>query len=120
MLSEIRDVKQNEGEDRRRWFTDDYWDLYVWINDDGGLSGFQLCYEKAYNEHALTWRQGAGFSHTRIDDGEQVASSHMTPMLVRDGFFDKDSIARRFKADSSHIDQSIVAFVLKKLAQFPS
>jgi len=40
MLGEIRNVRQIEGEGTRRWFTDRYFDLIVWYDDSGSLTGF--------------------------------------------------------------------------------
>ena len=119
MLREIRDVKQYEDEDKRRWFTDDYWDLYVWINKQDEITGLQICYDKSFNEHALTWRRGSGFTHTKIDDGERNPTSHMAPILVRDGLFDKDKLAKRFKADSAKIDPKVAKFVLSRILKYP-
>ena len=117
MLQEISGVRQNEGEDRRRWFTDAFWDLYLWIDSKDAISGFQLCYNKTFDEHALTWRRDGGFSHTRIDDGEFAASSHMTPIMVRDGMFDRDSVAQRFEVDGAGIDKAVAEFVLEQLSR---
>ena len=115
MLREIRPVKQYEDEDFRRWFTDEFWDLYVWIDENDNITSFQLTYGKPDREHALTWSKKRGFQHTKIDDGESIASAHMTPLLVKDGLFDKDAIAVRFKSTSSEIDKKVADFVEKKI-----
>ena len=66
MLREIQHVRQERKKDRRRWFTDDHWDLYVWIRKDGSYSGFQLCYGKPDSEHALTWMDGSDPTHAPV------------------------------------------------------
>ena len=50
-LHEITKVSQDEPGIRRRWFTDnDYWDLYVWTNEETNkIVCFQLCYNKEIN-----------------------------------------------------------------------
>jgi hypothetical protein len=35
-----------EGELHRRWFSDEFFDLYVWSGDAGEIARFQLCYRK--------------------------------------------------------------------------
>ena len=35
MLSEIKRVRQIQGEGYRRWFSDKFLDLIIWYNDDG-------------------------------------------------------------------------------------
>src|SRR5579859_2469289 len=69
-LIEFENVRQVLGEPRRRWFTSDDVDLVVWCDESGRATGFQLCYDKAHSECALTWKPDFGFSHRAIDDGE--------------------------------------------------
>ena len=118
MLAEIRDVRQVPGEGRRRWFTDSQFDLIVWYEGDE-VSGFQLCYGKPRNEHAFTWHRPAEYSHTRVDDGEGPWGAKMTPVLVQDGAFQRDTIERQFRAASSGIDQEISGLVCSRLAEYP-
>jgi hypothetical protein len=83
--------------------------------------GFQLCYDKGPNEKALTWVEGIGFSHERVDDGEGIPGYYkMTPILVQDGLFDKDNILALFKKESKEIDPTIVSFVCEKIIKYPA
>jgi hypothetical protein len=119
MLYEIEKPRQIEGEGRRRWFSDDYFDLIVWYDEDDGVSGFQLCYDKSRFERALTWRRKEGFVHERVDDGEVAGRAKMSPVLVPDGAFARDEIAERFRAAGRDVDPEIRALVLERLAEFP-
>ena len=119
MLIEIKDVRQFEDDDFRRWFTDEFFDLIIWYNKDGGITGFQLCYDKPQIERALTWRPNQGFSHTKIDDGETPGQAKMTPILVADGQFSKKSIAEMFISESRQIDQKVAHFVYEKILAYP-
>jgi hypothetical protein len=47
---------------RRRWFHDDYFDLFVWETGDG-VTLFQLCYGPDSTERALVWDRGRGLFH---------------------------------------------------------
>ena len=122
MLREIKGVRQNEGEDQRRWFTDNSLDLYVWFNETGEITGFQLCYDKEDREKAIMWLANRGFSHTKVNFDAEVyryAGSRMhASVLVRDGFLDKDAILSRFKAESESIDPKIVEFICGKITEF--
>ena len=40
---------------KKRWFFDHEIDLLIWLNADNEIVGFQLCYDKLNNPHALTW-----------------------------------------------------------------
>lgn len=115
MLNEIKNVKQFEDEGPRRWFNDDYFDLIVWYSHEGEIEGFQLCYDKGHNERALTWRKTNGYSHDGIDDGEIAGEAKMTPVLVADGLFDKDSIGTRFLKAAKNIDPVVTGFVYDKI-----
>jgi hypothetical protein len=70
LLRELSHVRQALEAPRRRWFADDYFDLIVWVGNRGECIGFQLCYDKSGDEHALTWHKKTGFRHHRVDSGE--------------------------------------------------
>jgi hypothetical protein len=120
MLSELKNPRQIAGEGRRRWFMDDYFDLIVWYGDDGGVIGFQLCYDKRTKERALTWTREGGYHHNRIDDGETPGHPKMTPVIIADGAFEKDPVAERFRTASAGIDPVIAAFVYETVRDYPA
>src|SRR5262249_52903563 len=70
-LIEFENVRQIPGEPRRRWFTCEDLELVVWCDESDAPIGFQLCYKNGGSEYAFTWKPECGFSHKRIDDGEQ-------------------------------------------------
>ena len=45
VLREIQGVRQDNPGLRRRWYQDEFFDLYTWHAPDGRLAGFQLCYD---------------------------------------------------------------------------
>ena len=55
---------------RRRWFHDEYFDLFVW-QAGGEVTLFQLCYGVDSAERALVWDKSRGFFH----DGPPAAAS---------------------------------------------
>lgn len=119
MLFELRDVRQIEGEHRRRWFMDAYFDLIVWLTADDEVVGFQLCYDKQGDQRALTWKRPAVYAHTGIDDGENRPGKYKaTPILVADGVFDHAAIGERFRLASASIDPAIAEFVHAKLIAY--
>jgi len=42
MLREVPNVRQIKGESKRRWFSDDYFDLIIWLDETDEIVGFQL------------------------------------------------------------------------------
>ncbi|MDD4869161.1 MAG: hypothetical protein PHR77_01275 [Kiritimatiellae bacterium] len=120
MLVETKFTQQISGEPFRRWFSDSSLDLIVWYDVHKIIIGFQLCYKYEGEEKALTWTADQGFSHRRIDDGENRPARHkMTPILVPDGVFHKNIIVPIFESTSQELDADIRTFVCKKLAEFP-
>ena len=119
MLYEVNGIKQIKDEHVCRWFMDDYFDLFVWFKSRGDIYGFQLCYNKNFNERALNWWEKSGFSHLKVDDGENMSGGFkMTPILVADGIFDYENVIDKFKKESKEIDLYIRKFILKKLNSY--
>lgn len=117
MLKEAKNVRQIEGEPRRRWFEDEYFDLIVWLDKDGSLWGFQLCYDRERKPRALTWTKKYGYKHTGIDTGEHIwGTSQNAPVLVEDGLFDSGEIGKKLAAAAGDLPPQISEFVLKKVS----
>jgi len=120
MLVEARRARQVEGEPFRRWFSDNEFDLIVWYGEAHNMVGFQLCYKTPREERALTWLEGRGYSHNRVDDGETAPSRHkMTPILVADGAFDRDHILNRFREVAKDLEPDLVSAVAARLRDYP-
>jgi len=119
MLIEYDNVSQKELDHgvRRRWFGDEYFDLIVWYNQASEIIGFQLCYDKYANPHALTWRSEGYVSHNRIDEGREIHNM-MTPILVADGLFPGDSVHRRFTDACGELEPGIRDLVLEKIREY--
>ncbi len=118
MLYEIINIQQPDEEYHCRWFTDEYFDLFVWYNHNGSIYGFQLCYEKHHFERAFTWTEKTGYSHLKVDDGDVRGLGKMTPILVADGIFNFEIVAEKFKQHSKNLDKDLSAFVHKKTIEF--
>jgi hypothetical protein len=120
MLQELVPTRQISDEPPRRWFTGEQFDLIVWYDGDLEIIGFQLCYQKGSDEHALTWWRDKGFAHDRIDDGEgRPDEQKMTPILVPDGSFDRQALIEAFREQSRAIEPRLVRFVTRTIAAYP-
>ncbi|WP_373501964.1 hypothetical protein [Desulfococcus sp.] len=116
---EIHGVRQIAGEPKRRWFCDDFFDLILWLDDGGGILGFQLCYNKQGDQHALTWHAGSGYLHTRVDEGEsRPGKFKASPVLMPNGPFSKEAIAVLFLRASRPLERWIVDAVHAKILQY--
>lgn len=104
---------------RRRWFTDDYFDLFMWYEADGAIHGFQLCYDKPARERALTWTRANGFQHSGIDSGEALFSN-LTPILIADRNFPVSKVLREFAQRSSGLEREIEELIRLKIVEYQS
>ena len=119
-MQEIPQVRQIPGERRRRWFASDRFDLIVWLDDDGAMAGFELCYDKQHTERSLIWQPAEGFAHMAVDDGEQRPGKYKgTPVLAPDGVFDARPIRAAFIEAAGALPQDIVTGVATALESHP-
>lgn len=118
-LFEIYPVRQVDGEPERRWFYDDFFDLILWLDDGGKLLGFQLCYDKQREQHALTWHADSGYFHYRVDDGEsRPGKFKASPVLLPDGRFYKKDVAILFLRASRYLERWITEMVYDKIIRY--
>ena len=121
MLKEIpkEKLKKLHKDENSRWFRDDFFDLFLWEDDHGLITGFQLCYDIYHDQRSLNWKADTGFSHFGIDDGEnRPGKPKATPILVPDGDLDAAAIAVRFKDRGKEIDADIFNFVYNKILEY--
>jgi hypothetical protein len=114
-------ARQVPGEPPRRWFTSSDIDLFVWIDDEGAATGFQLCYDKQSREHALTWTEAAGYTHMGVDGGESRPGRYKgTPILVANGCLDVQSILDRLREQGAEcLPPQFLRFIEDKVARLP-
>jgi hypothetical protein len=117
-MREIENVRQDDPEKIRRWFHDDYFDLFVWQTPTGEFMSFQLCYDVDRNERALVWNAEKGFFHDGVDSGQHAPGEHRTPIFVPDGRFDGDHVIPRFENRAARLDAQVGAFVMQKMRDF--
>ena len=104
---------------RRRWFSESDLDLFVWENDDGVLTGFQLCYQVGTDEHAFTWQESGTYAHHKVDDGEGAGIDHKeSPILIADGEFDPVALANQFQSRSKEIDPFLSKLICQRILQY--
>ena len=119
MLREIA-ARQISGEPRRRWFTSPDIDLFVWMDEAGAPTGFQLCYDKQMREHALTWTAAAGYSHMAVDGGESRPGRYKgTPILVANGSIDVEGILEQLRSQAGSLPAEVLDLVESKVGGLP-
>lgn len=116
------EARQPAGEQQRRWFSSDDFDLIVWFDALGAIAQFELCYERSDVERALTWSPTHGYRYWRVDTGDASGYMHgMTPILEPDNTeFPKDRVIATFVAASDGLDPAIRSFVVQRLQAVPA
>ena len=118
MLREIQAVRQDNPGLRRRWYQDDFFDLYTWQSPAGALVSFQLCYDVRGQERAITWHREHGFSHNKIDGGDVGPITNMTPILVADGRFPHRLVRERFVKHGASLDAATRRQILDRMREY--
>ena len=119
MLREVIDVRLESATHRKHWFTDECFDLFVWLDKQNQITSYQLAYEKNTDrEHIITWQRGTGYKHNKVDSGDKPGKYKESPILVPDGTCDTDIIAERFRKASAELPQTIADFVEQSIRHY--
>jgi len=118
LLREIPHVRQDKPGLERRWYQDEFFDLYTWHAPDGALVSFQLCYDVRGRERALSWHREYGFSHNKIDAGDGGPLGRMSPILVGAGQFPHRLVRQRFVAEAAILDAPTRELISAKMREY--
>jgi hypothetical protein len=121
MMREILGVAQDGSEVKRRWFHDDYFDLFVWQTDLGETTSFQLCDGADSNERALEWGKEHGWFHDGKTTVEPVPRKILGAVLAPaplPGADPTDPIASRFEFAARALPDSIRTSVAARLREY--
>ena len=120
MLREIRSIEQRNPALARRWFQDEYFDLYVWQDGAGELQRFQLCYDRdSRRERALEWQRGRGFQHLAVRQryGSSPGRDQSGDMAL-DGVMPYVALKDRFAAAAGSLPPEMQRFIEDKLTEY--
>ena len=113
MLKEILGVLQDDPSSQRRWFHDDYFDLFV--RETGGeLSAFELCYGIGSDERALAWIRGRGYFH----DGDASRGEFIGAGLASGDPLEADPIIARFERAAGGLPGALRLALESHLAEY--
>lgn len=113
---EIRGVRRR-GAERRRWFQDGHFDLFLTQDCLGRVQWFQLCYRRdTPRERVLEWRRGRGFVHLQVTQPRFAADSQAGE-LVADGAMPHQEVLQRFEASAAGLPAELAAFVAGKVRE---
>jgi len=114
VLKEILGVLQDDPSSQRRWFHDEYFDLFV--RETGGeLSAFELCYGIGSDERALAWIRGSGYFH----DGGMSGSEDFIGARVAPGdALGADPIIARFERAAGGLPETLRLALEARLREY--
>jgi hypothetical protein len=120
MLREIRSVEQRDPQLTRRWFQDDYFDLYVWQDGAGELQRFQLCYERdTRRERALEWQRGRGFQHLAVQQRYSGSPGRdQSGDMALDGVLPYVALQARFTGAARSLPPELYRFIRDKIKAY--
>jgi hypothetical protein len=118
MLAEVPDVVQDAPGLRRRWFRDDYFDLYLWEAPGGRIDAFQLCYDRAGRERILRWTQKAGYRHEGVDRPETKPGRAMTAILVGESTMPVAAVTKKLLGAATGLPAAVRNFLFARLKDY--
>ena len=107
MLLEIANVAQHDAALRRRWFRDDYFDIFIWQDARDAVVAFQICYDLPNQERVLSWRAAGGYTHDRVDGGESSPEKNRTPIMIPDGVLPLIAVLTEFDQRAAGLEPGV-------------
>jgi hypothetical protein len=119
LLQEVPNVRQRPDEGFRRYFTSEYFRLWVWYaHDRKSIIGFQLLYGGHDEEKEITWMKKGVFSHHRVSDEQSFSgAAKQTQMLEGDAGKVRASTIYLFRRYASKIEHGIVELVVRRIME---
>ncbi len=118
MMREIEGVVQGESASRRRWFHDEYFDLFVWQTSADEIESFQLCYGIDSSERALEWRKSRGFFHDGAKVGVVGADGTVDARPVEGREPSAEAMSSRFDFAARALPEEIRIAVTARIREF--
>lgn len=115
MMREILGVA-DEPRTRRRWFHDDYFDLFVWQTTSGEVTLFQLCYGIGSSERALIWHRYGAFFHDGA--GAKGSKDIIGAGAPPGGTAAEDPVLSRFEAAAQSLPEDVRRVVAERLREY--
>ena len=120
MLIEPSKVPRRDGALVRRWFTDEDFDLYVWLDGAGDMVCFELCYDVARDQHVLRWRRGVGYAHHRVDEGSGPPGRARASVMLEGGanLVVLQEVITTFQRARGVLEQHLFTDIYHRLTQY--
>lgn len=112
MLKEISDLTQTSDDLKRRWFSDETLDMYVWYDNSNEISEFQISYNKQSDEQVLTWNNKSGLSHHGVDSGStDPKKMKSSPILTEESRHNIELVRKLFMESGKKLEHDLYEYV---------
>ena len=118
MMREIEGVIQGDSASRRRWFHDEYFDLFVWQNSADEIESFQLCYGIDSSERALEWRKNRGFFHDGAKAGVAVPDNTIDTRRAEGREPSAEAMSSRFDFAARALPEELRVAVTARIREY--
>lgn len=121
-LKEWRDIHQRPGEDRRRCFTNETFELFLFYKPDGAVRDMHLLYLlEGSSLHALLWSAEKGYSHFAVDPGERDGFTYNMGRSFSGAEvdFDKAAVLDRFTRAAGGLEPEVRGLALSVINGAP-
>lgn len=116
MLKEISDLTQTSDDLRRRWFSDNNLDLYIWDDKNNDIFEIQICFNKDSDEQVLTWNKESGLSCHMVDSGStSPIKMKSSPILTKESKHNIETVRRLFIERGQKLEHDLYELILSKL-----
>lgn len=116
MLKEISDLTQTSDNLKRRWFSDETLDMYVWYDNSDEISEFQISYNKQSDEQVLTWNIKSGLSNHGVDSGStNPKKMKSSPILTEQSRHNIELVRKLFMNSGQKLEHDLYEYVLSRL-----
>lgn len=118
-LIENKKVRQRPEEGFRRWLLNDFFDVILWYEQEGGsMTGFQVCYSKNDNEKVFTYQEGKSSSHYLSDGLGIRKDSYAAKTLEGDAGPVPELVINRIKAEAGELDIPLLNQILNAIYRY--
>ena len=108
----------DEPQTQRRWFHDEFFDLFVWQTRDGEVTLFQLCYGMDSSERALVWSKHGGLFHDGAEPGTPGFEEFIGSKLRPGDPLSADPVGARFEETAASLPPDIRDIVTEKILEY--
>jgi len=119
-LKENLYVRQRPDEGHRRWFVNEYFDIILWYDSEGGsMQGFQVCYAKKTLEKAFTWTRHYTSSHFVAEGKSEEGHLNLATSILKGHAGPiPDEVMEHLRNESGDLGEETAKMLIEKITEY--